>query len=71
MECSITRKLCGWETDLSRCHQSMELAISNSAEVSGAGEQEEESRGKSCGAHIASQLLISKTEMRFGCISAH
>lgn len=49
----------------------MELAISNSAEVSGAGEQEEESRGKSCGAHIAGQLLISKTEMRFGCISAH
>ena len=50
----------------------MELAISNSAEVSGAGEQEEESRGKkSCGAHIAGQLLLSKTEMRFGCISAH
>ena len=68
MEC----KLCGWETDLSRCHQSMELAISNSAEVSGAGEQEEERRGKkSYGAHIAGQLLISKTEMRFGFISAH
>lgn len=72
MECSIASKLCGWETDLTRCHQNEELAISNSAEVSGAGEQGEERRGKkSCGAHTAGQLLISKTEMRFGFISAH
>lgn len=67
MECSRACKLCGWETHLTGCHQTRQLAPGNSAEVSGAGEQGEERREAGLwGSH--SRPAPHLKEMRFGFI---